>query len=311
MRASRAVARTILGVLLVLIIWGFWLEPSSLRVRAEAIEVPWPASMTLRAAVISDLHVGAPYYGEDRLPEIVARTNATRPDIILLLGDFITLGVIGGHFVPPEAVAHGLAGLRARYGVFAVLGNHDRTVAPTRLSEALTRVGIRDLEDTAVEIPTATGRLWIIGISDLWTGPHDIGRALAAVTDSSPAIAITHNPDVFPHIPARVALTLAGHTHGGQVRLPFLGPPIVPSAYGQRYAAGHVIEGGRHLFVSTGLATSDLPVRLGVPPTISLLTITGPRSSSAGPRTARTAAPGYAPRSVPGTLSPSSGSPRR
>jgi uncharacterized protein len=310
MRASQAVARTVLGVLLALIIWGFWLEPSSLRIRAETIEVPWPPSLTLRAAVISDLHVGAPYYGEDRLPDIVARTNATHPDVILLLGDFITLGVIGGHFVPPEAVARGLAGLRARYGVFAVLGNHDR-VAPARVADALTRVGIRDLEDTAVRISTATGRVWIVGISDLWTGPHDVGRALAAVTDSSPVLAITHNPDVFPQIPARVALTLAGHTHGGQVRLPLLGAPIVPSAYGQRFAAGHIVEGGRHLFVSTGLGTSDLPVRIGVPPTIFLLTVTGSRSSSAAPQPARTAAPGYAPRSAPETRAPSSASPRR
>jgi uncharacterized protein len=310
-RAGRAFARFVLGLLLILIVWGFWLEPSSLRVQAETIEVPWPASVTLRAAVISDLHVGAPYYDEHRLPDIVSRTNATHPDVILLLGDFITLGVIGGHFVPPEAVARGLAGLRARYGVFAVLGNHDRAVAATQVSNALTRVGIRDLEDTAVEIPTATGRVWIVGISDLWTGPHDIPRALAGVTDSSPALAITHNPDVFPQIPSRIALTLAGHTHGGQVRLPLLGSPIVPSAYGQRYAAGHIVEGGRHLFVSTGIGTSDLPVRLGVPPTIYLLTITGPRSSSAAPRPARTAAPGYAPRSAPGTPAASSASPRR
>jgi len=139
----------------------------------------------------------------------------------------------------------------------------------------------------------------------------DVARALAAVTDSSPVIAITHNPDVFPQIQPRVALTLAGHTHGGQVRLPLIGAPIVPSDYGQRFAAGHIVEGGRHLFVSTGLGTSDLPVRLGVPPTIFLLTITGPKSSSAAPRPARTAAPGYAPRSAPGRPSASSASTRR
>lgn len=265
--------------------------------------------MTLRAAVLSDLHVGSPYYGESRLPDIVARTNATRPDVIFLLGDFVTLGVIGGHRVPPERVARGLAGLRARYGVFAVLGNHDRP--RRRVSAALTGVGIRDLEDTAVAVLTATGRVWVVGISDFWTARHDVGHALAAVRDSSPVIAITHNPDVFPQIPSRVALTLAGHTHGGQVRLPLLGAPIVPSDYGQRFAAGHIVEGGRHLFVSTGLGTSDLPVRFGVPPTIFLLTITAPKSSSAARRPARTAAPGYVPRTAPGMLSPRSASTRR
>jgi predicted MPP superfamily phosphohydrolase len=94
------------------------------------------------------------------------------------------------------------------------------------------------------------------------------------VTDSvAPVLLLTHNPDLFPRIPARVTLTLAGHTHGGQVRLPLIGSPIVPSAYWQRYARGRVVEQGRHLFVSTGIGTSDLPIRLGVPPTIFVLTL--------------------------------------
>jgi predicted MPP superfamily phosphohydrolase len=86
---------------------------------------------------------------------------------------------------------------------------------------------------------------------------------------------ITHNPDLFPEVPDRVMLTLAGHTHGGQVRLPLIGAPIVPSDYGQRFVAGHIVERGRHLFVSTGIGTSDIPVRLGVPPTIFVLTLRG------------------------------------
>jgi predicted MPP superfamily phosphohydrolase len=86
---------------------------------------------------------------------------------------------------------------------------------------------------------------------------------------------ITHNPDLFPEVPDRVMLTLAGHTHGGQVRLPLIGAPIVPSAYGQRFVAGHIVERGRHLFVSTGIGTSDIPVRFGVPPAIFVLTLRG------------------------------------
>jgi predicted MPP superfamily phosphohydrolase len=93
---------------------------------------------------------------------------------------------------------------------------------------------------------------------------------------------------VFPDVPARVALTLAGHTHGGQVLLPLIGRPVVPSRYGQRYAAGHVVEDGRHLFVTTGIGTSIVPIRIGVPPEIVVLTIAGvdvtARSAKAGSR---------------------------
>ena len=130
------------------------------------------------------------------------------------------------------------------------------------------------VEDTAAKLDTASGPIWIAGISDLWTGRHDLAAALSMVTDDGvPVILLTHNPDVFPLVPDRVALTLAGHTHGGQVRLPFLGRPIVPSRFGQRFAAGHVVEGGRHLFVATGLGTSILPLRFRVPPAVTMLTV--------------------------------------
>jgi uncharacterized protein len=96
---------------------------------------------------------------------------------------------------------------------------------------------------------------------------------LRQITDHVPVIAVTHNPDLFPAIPSRIALTIAGHTHGGQVALPLIGRPIVPSKFGQRYAIGHIIEEGKHLFVTPGIGTSIFPVRFGVPPEISLLTI--------------------------------------
>jgi predicted MPP superfamily phosphohydrolase len=157
--------------------------------------------------------------------------------------------------------------------VFAVLGNHDSWFDHDRVKRALEQNGIPVIEESAVRIETPAGPLWVAGISDLWTGVHDVQAALAAVKDDAPVILLTHNPDVFPDVPRRVALTLAGHTHGGQVRLPFIGRPIVPSQFGQRYAAGHVIEDGRHLFVATGTGTSILPVRFRVPPDITVLTI--------------------------------------
>jgi predicted MPP superfamily phosphohydrolase len=270
--------RVVLVALLAFLIRGFWLEPRSLAVAEVQPDVPWPYPHPLRVAVLSDLHVGAPYYGIDRLEEIVARTNAARPDLICLLGDFVTLGVVGGHFVPPDSIAAVLARLRAPLGVVAVLGNHDRLIGGKRVDAALREAGLVVLEDTAAVRRTADGPVWIAGVSDFWTGRHDVTGTLAEVTDSTaPVLLITHNPDLFPDVPARVLLTLAGHTHGGQVRFPLLGAPIVPSSYGQRFAAGHIVEGGRHLFVSTGIGTSDLPIRFRVPPTIFMLTLRAPR----------------------------------
>jgi predicted MPP superfamily phosphohydrolase len=110
-------------------------------------------------------------------------------------------------------------------------------------------------------------------VSDARTRAADVARALAAVPEGAPALVLTHNPDVFVRVPDRVLLTLAGHTHGGQVNLPVLGRLIVPSRFGERYAIGHVHEEGRDLFVSPGIGTSIIPVRLRVPPEISLLTV--------------------------------------
>ncbi len=116
-----------------------------------------------------------------------------------------------------------------------------------------------------------------MGIGDFTEAHHDVEAALSTVTGNAPLLAITHNPDVFPEIPRRVILTIAGHTHGGQVCVPLLGRPIVPSHYGQRYALGHITENGHHIFITTGLGTSILPVRFLTPPEITILNLSGTR----------------------------------
>jgi predicted MPP superfamily phosphohydrolase len=276
MSVWRVAGRVTLVAILACAIWGWWLEPASLRVKEVDLSLAWPYQRPLRVALVSDLHVGSPYYGIQRLPEVVARINATHPDLVVIAGDIIVLGVLGGNFVPPEPIARALSSLQAPAGVVAVLGNHERMWEPVRTRRALEKVGIRVLEDTAVRVSTPSGPVWVSGVSDFWLGPHDIPRALAAVTDRKiPVILVTHNPDIFPDVPDRVMLTLAGHTHGGQVKLPLLGAPVVPSRFGARYAAGAIVDHGRHLFVSTGIGTSSLPVRFGVPPTIFVLRIGG------------------------------------
>ena len=275
MRLRRRVWLLGLGVLgctaLVLALWAFCLEPASLRVSEERLGLTWPAR-PLRIAVLTDLHVGSPFNGIDNLRRVVDLTNAAHADMVCLLGDLVIQGVLGGRFVPPEDIAGELGRLTSRVGTFAVLGNHDGWLDRDRVRRALAANGVRVVEDTAVGVETPAGVVWVVGVSDLWTGPHDLNAALSAVTsESEPVLLLTHNPDVFPMVPSRVALTLAGHTHGGQVRLPWIGAPIVPSRFGQRFAAGHIVEGGRHLFVATGVGTSIIPVRYRVPPAVTIL----------------------------------------
>jgi predicted MPP superfamily phosphohydrolase len=283
MRSWRRMARwpiaAIAAGVAILGLQAFWLEPAGLRVVEERIDLPRALAGPLRIAVLTDLHVGSNFNGIDKLRDIVARTNAAQPDLICILGDLLSNGPRGARsdrpgFIGPEQVASELAHLRARVGVFGVLGNHDNWLDHDRVATALEANGVRVLEDQAERLETPAGSIWLVGVGDYWTRSHDIDAALAAtVNDTLPIVLITHNPDLFPDVPARVALTLAGHTHGGQVRFPFIGTPIVPSQFGVRFTAGHVVEGGRHLFVSTGIGTSILPVRFRVPPAISVLTI--------------------------------------
>ena len=253
--------------------WAFVWEPASLVTRTHRVAIPhWRAELAgLRVAVLGDLHVGSPYQGLSKLAKIVDATNGLQPDLILLPGDFVIQGVLGGTFVSPEEASAVLARLKAPLGVWAVLGNHDWWLDAPRVQAALEQHGIRVLEDRAVAIQRGGVQFWLVGISDFWEGPHDVRAAMSAVRDDAPVLVFTHNPDVFPTIADRFSLLVTAHTHGGQVDLPLIGRPIVPSAYGQRYAIGHVVENGRHLFVSSGLGTSIIPVRFRVPPEISVL----------------------------------------
>jgi predicted MPP superfamily phosphohydrolase len=251
------------------------IEPGRVVMREIPLAIPrWPAAIgPLRIAAIADVHTGAPHVTLAALRAVVARTNAAHPDLVVLLGDYVIHGVVGGRFVPPEPTVAVLRQLRAPFGVFAVLGNHDWWYDGVRVGHAFTDAGIPVLDDEAVSVSTRGGPLWIAGLGDAWTRPASLRRALAAVPAGAPVILLTHNPDVFVSVPDRVLLTLAGHTHGGQVNLPLFGRLIVPSAYGQRFAIGHVREGGRDLFVTPGIGTSIVPVRFRVPPEVSVLTV--------------------------------------
>jgi predicted MPP superfamily phosphohydrolase len=258
-----------------LALWALWIEPASLRVASYPLSIPrWPAACSgLSVAVISDLHVGSPFNGIAKLERVVAETQRAQPDLVLLAGDFVIQGVRGGRFVAPEITAVKLGEIAAPLGVFAVLGNHDWWLDGPRVREAFETSRIPVLENRAVELRRGECGFWLAGIGDLWEGRPEVAATLETVPLAAPVLVFTHNPDVFLDVPDRVALTMAGHTHGGQVRVPFVGRPIVPSAHGERFAIGSVVEGGRHLFVTPGIGTSILPVRFLVRPEISLLVL--------------------------------------
>ena len=257
------------------VIWTFFIEPDRLVVNEATIQIEnWPAGANnLKIAVLSDLHMGSPYIDRAKLQLITSKVNQAQPDLVVLLGDFIADGR-GSITIEPEIIADNLKGFRAPLGVFAVLGNHDWWYDGQRVRRALESAGIRVLENDSARVERNNQTIWLAGLGDLWTSGPDITGTLAKITDTNPIIVLTHNPDVFPQLPSSVALTLAGHTHGGQVCLPIIGRPQVPSEYGQRYAAGHIVENNHHLFVTTGIGTSIYPVRFGVPPEIVILNVT-------------------------------------
>lgn len=259
---------------LLLALWAFVIEPNRLTVNEVQLPLQnWPASLdNLRVVAISDLHVGSPFIDLEKVRKIVKTTNDLHPDVVVLLGDFVR-GMRFGKFVEPEPIAEQLKGLHARLGVYAVLGNHDWWYDGARVTKALQSAGIVVLENDVARIEQNGQSVWLLGVPDFWTREQDITGALKKITDNGPIIALTHNPDIFPDIPQKIILTLAGHTHGGQVNLPFVGRLQVPSNYGQKYAIGHIEESGHHLYVTPGIGTSIIPVRFRVPPEITVLTL--------------------------------------
>jgi len=254
---------------------AFWLEPSSLRLARYDVALEAPKLKGLKIAVISDLHAGAPYIDTQKIDRVVALTNAAHPDLILLTGDYVIQEVLGGHHMPIETIVAHLKGLKAPFGVYAAIGNHDRWEDAAHITRVFEQGGIPVLENAPVQFKRGADIVTLIGVGDHYSGGSNVKQALAGVPSDAQALCFTHSPDIFPDLPKTCALTLAGHTHGGQVWLPVLGRIAVvrESDYGQRYAIGVIREKGKTLFVSPGIGTSGLAVRFMVPPEVSLVTI--------------------------------------
>jgi predicted MPP superfamily phosphohydrolase len=254
----------------------------------------WPADFPLKIAVIADIHACEPWMPAERIATIVDLANAQKPDLTVLLGDFVGKQHFVTRYVPPGAWAEQLARLEAPLGVYAILGNHDwwSAAMPTdppdnaqSVRKTLRSVRIPVLENKAIQLSLRGRPFWLVGLGDQLAhrvGPHhmrgddDLGAALREIRDDAPAILLAHEPFIFPKVPDRVALTLCGHTHGGQVNLPIIGTPFSPRARGVKpYVYGLYAEGARRLLVSGGLGTSHLPVRFMRPPEVVSVTLRG------------------------------------
>jgi len=270
--------------------YGFGIEPGfMLRVQHHTLTPPrWPAGFKLRVVTIADLHAGAPHMSAGRISKIVDLANSLDGDVHVLLGDYRATHGFVTEPIFYEATAKAFAKLSAPLGCHAILGNHDwwddsqaqkRRRGPVRARLALEAENIPVYENDGVKLFKRTQGFWLLGLGDSiafrngprnFTGVDDLPKTLSRITDDAPALLMMHEPDTFVDVPSRIAATFAGHTHGGQVRL-FGYSPIVPSKFGNRFARGHIEEDGRHLFVSSGLGCSQLPVRFGVPPEIMVV----------------------------------------
>ena len=241
----------------------------------------------LRIGVIADVHACDPWMPAAKIEAIAEAANALEPDMFVLLGDFVEgLRGVWASPIPMDYWSGPMADLQSPLGTYAILGNHDWWVdaAATRAALEARQIPVMENDAELISLPGG-GSFWLAGLGDQLafkdtrTGVDDINGLTERVPDDGrPAILLAHEPDIFPLVPQRFGLTLAGHTHGGQIRLPVLGRFPVASGHGQRYAYGHVVEDQRHLLISGGLGCSGFPVRFGVPPEINLIEIGTPEA---------------------------------
>lgn len=261
-------------------IYAWFVEPNQLVIRrVEVVSEDWRGP-PLTIAAVSDTHVAGPHVDAARMGRIVARINALRPELVVLLGDYVN-----GHLHPFERspaenqeITGGIAtfaAIRARYGVVGVIGNHDVWYDRTAVQSEMENAGVATLWNRHIVVRrSADDSVVIAGLADFTTGEPNFIDALDGAPAGVNTIVLSHSPDPFAEMPRGPALMLAGHGHCGQVTIPFVGRPILPLV-NDRYACGLVQEGGKQMHVTGGIGTSMIPVRFLNPPEIVLITLRG------------------------------------
>lgn len=244
-----------------------------------------PDLVGLTIAVLSDLHVGE-VVPASQVARAVALANELEPDLVALVGDFVTGA--GGYAI---ACARELGALRAPLGVYGVLGNHDVWSDPRLIVEMLTRNGVQVLRDQVAHVQRGAATLALVGLEDAgqsgspsvspdvfalrWREKLAVARRLlVSALGGDASILLVHNPDVNEFLEDEpVDLALSGHTHGGQIVLPLVGPPLLPSSFGQKYAGGLVQAPSSLVYVTRGIGMTRPAVRLNCRPEVTLLTL--------------------------------------
>jgi predicted MPP superfamily phosphohydrolase len=223
---------------------------------------------------MSDLHVGSHTEDVERLTRITMSAAELQPDLMCLGGDYTNSLLFGGGRVPPETTAAILGLVKPPLGSFAIVGDHDEIYGAHAIAGALRAAGLTVLVNEMVRIIFEGCEIAILGVTpDAARLPELIGQARIGI----PRIVLAHDPAAFALLPKEAGhLMLCGHTHGGQIQLPFVGPLINMSDAPLRWTYGHVVEGDCHLYVTSGLGTSVLPLRLGIPPEVVLVEVDGP-----------------------------------
>jgi len=256
------------------------LEPNHPRlVRQEIFLRRLPGSFDRMTIVqLSDFHYD-PYFSIRPIEAAVRISNELSPDLVVLTGDFVTapefttVKSARKAAQPAAPCAQLLSSLRARSGVFAALGNHDESTDARTVTRMLSEVGFQVLRNTAVALERGGQRLWLAGVGDVLKRRADLDLTLAAVPAAEPVVLLAHEPD-FADTVVRypVDLQLSGHSHGGQVCLPLLGPLYLPKM-GRKYPSGLRQLGSLVLYTNVGIGTILFPTRWNCPPEVTLITL--------------------------------------
>ncbi len=274
-------------LLAVFLSYSYFIEPRQFVIVEQTIHVPnWSVNIDgFRVVAIADLHTGSNYAPPERIRYVVEQANAQNADLIVLLGDYVSEAKWDREMrrlpegtdrtelrVPVETIAESLKGLKAKYGAYAIIGNHDWYHNEQKIHRLFEEIaGLTVLQNEMIEIDVNGEKVRLWGIEDLYRNRRVPTEPFNALSEKMNVIALTHNPDSLLSAPEGFSIMFSGHTHGGQLNWPIFGPKAVFND--PRFMDGHAVVDGKHVFVTSGVGTSVIPFRFRVPPEIAVVTL--------------------------------------